>query len=182
MEYIFWVDLEMTGLDPEVHQIIEFAGIITDLSFTELATIHHVVFQPKDELDKMDEWNQRTHSDSGLLAEIPSGRPLAEVEGDALRLLTTYFPEGGAVLAGNSIHQDRKFIDRYMPELSKQLHYRMLDVSSFKQVFKFIYNLPFEKDNSHRALDDIRASIRELQFYQTFIRIPAGQQPTGPAS
>ncbi|PIE91119.1 MAG: oligoribonuclease [Acidobacteria bacterium] len=169
MERIFWVDLEMTGLDPDENVIIEFASIITDLDFKILDRYETVVFQPQEELDKMDEWNTKTHGDSGLTAKVKFGKSLKEVEETVLKKLERYFPDEAPVLAGNSIHQDRKFIDKYMPDLSKKLHYRMLDVSSFKIIFKHKFNQGFAKKETHRALDDIEESILELRHYLDFV-------------
>ena len=110
MKRIFWVDMEMTGLDPDQSVIIEFAAIITDLQFQPLATYEEVIFQPPEALTNLDDWNTRTHTASGLLAKIPQGKPLAQVETDAIGLIDAHFDGESAVLAGNSIHQDRKFI------------------------------------------------------------------------
>lgn len=169
MKRIFWVDMEMTGLDPLSSVIIEFAAIITDLEFQPMASYHEVVYQPPKALTNLDEWNTRTHTESGLLAKIPHGKPLKEVEKQAIELLDAHFEGEPAVLAGNSIHQDRKFIDRYMPALSEKLSYRLLDVSSFKQVFNHRYGIQFPKNNNHRALDDIQGSIDELKHYLQFV-------------
>ncbi len=171
MEKIFWIDLEMTGLDVVENVIIEFAGIVTDVQLEELGQFHTIVFQPQEELDKMDEWNQKTHGGSGLLGNIPNGKPLDVVETELLDFLADHFTSGEVVIAGNSIHQDRKFIDRYMPRLAAFLHYRMLDVSSFKLVFKDMYKVHFAKGNSHRALDDINESISELKHYMGYIKV-----------
>jgi len=172
MQKLFWVDLEMTGLDPEVNVIIEFASIVTDWDFNEISCMEAVVYQPQSEIDKMDEWNQRTHGESGLIAKIPSGIPLPKLESQVLEELKSNFGEERPVLAGNSIHQDRKFIDRYMPRLSNALHYRMLDVSALKIVFQNRYAKSFKKETRHRALDDIRESISELKYYLSFIEAP----------
>ena len=172
MDRIFWVDLEMTGLDPEESVIIEFAGIVTDLKFRELGRIHEVVFQPQEELDKMNDWNVQTHTASGLLDLIPSGRPLGEVEENVISFLAPFFTEEKAILAGNSIHQDRRFIDRHMSHLAEYLHYRMIDVSAFKLVYKHIFKVAFEKKNTHRAFDDITESIAELKHYLGFVQLP----------
>lgn len=182
MKYLLWVDLEMTGLDPAENRIIECAGIVTDLAFDQLATFHRIVYQPADVLAKMDDWNVRTHTESGLLNAIPGGTPLQHVEQELTTLVSRFWPEGMAVLAGNSIHQDRKFIDRYMPAFANLLHYRMIDVSAFKQVFKSLYHVEYQKENVHRALDDIRASIAELRYYLSFVRAPNVASSTDPPS
>jgi len=171
MKHIFWVDMEMTGLDPAQAVIIEFAAIVTDTNCRRLAEYAEVVYQPPEALQGLDEWNTKTHSESGLFEKVPSGKPLDQVEKDAIALLDHHFEGEPAILAGNSIHQDRKFIDRYMPKLAERLSYRLLDVSSFKLVFQHRYGITFPKGNSHRALDDIQASIDELQHYLQFVDI-----------
>ena len=173
MEKIFWVDMEMTGLNPLEAVILEFAGIVTDLDLTVLDSFHEVVYQDRRELVKMNEWNRTTHAESGLLDAVPNGKPIEEVDERILAFLQPHFPDEEPILAGNSIHQDRKFIDRYMPRLSAFLHYRMIDVSSFKMVFKHMYGLTYKKDTPHRAFDDILASIEELSYYRQFIKVPA---------
>lgn len=170
MEHIYWVDLEMTGLDPKENVIIEYAHIITDLQLNSLDQYHAVVYQDQAELDKMDEWNQKTHGESGLTAKVPFGKPLEQVEIEVIERLKRFFPEDRPVMAGNSIHQDRKFIDVYTKRLASLLHYRMIDVSSFKQVYKHCFQITFEKATPHRALDDIQASIDELNFYMSYVQ------------
>lgn len=165
-----WVDLEMTGLDPIENKIIEFAAVVTDADFNPLTRYHAVVFQPQAELDKMDEWNQETHGSSGLLAKIADGKALATVDQEITKLIQDCFQDERPVLCGNSIHQDRKFIDRYMPLLRDALHYRMVDVSSFKEVFRNLYGTNFKKADLHRAEDDIQASINELKYYLSFVK------------
>ena len=172
MKKIFWVDMEMTGLNPEQDVILEFAGIVTDLNLNSLDRIHAVIYQDKEKLDLMDAWNLRTHSESGLLDLIPNGQPLARVEENVLDFLKTHFENEKPVLAGNSIHQDRRFIDRYMKSLSSFLHYRMIDVSAFKIVFNHMFQVSLEKQTPHRAFDDIMASIKELKHYLRFIKVP----------
>lgn len=172
MEKIFWADLEMTGLNPCRAVILEFAGIITNLDLEILDQIEAVVHQPPEELAKMNEWNLRTHTESGLLDRVPRGKPLDEVETRVIEFLSPHFPDSKPILAGNSIHQDRKFIDRHMQRLAELLHYRMLDVSSFKEIFNHRYHISFKKNNAHKAMEDIIASIDELKFYLGFIKVP----------
>lgn len=172
MEKILWVDLEMTGLDPDECVIVEFAGIITDLKLNPLDQYHRVIYQPPEKLENLNEWVQKTHTQSGLMEQIPNGIPLDQVEDEIMAFLAPHFPDGDPVLAGNSIHQDRKFIDKYMHKLSEFLHYRMIDVSSFKQVFRHMYGVELEKNSPHRAYDDIMASISELKHYMAFIKVP----------
>lgn len=172
MKNIFWVDLEMTGLDPYESVILEFAGIVTDLKLNQQHRYQAVVHQPESELAKMNEWNWKTHTESGLLELVPQGKPLAVVEQEIIDFIHKHFGDDKPILAGNSIHQDRKFIDRYMKRLADNLHYRMIDVSSFKQVFRYLYNIEYSKASPHRAFEDISASIEELQHYLSFINIP----------
>ncbi len=173
MQKLFWIDLEMTGLNVENEVIIEVGAVITDLKMNSLENYHAVVKQPPFYIQKMDEWNTKHHGESGLTAQIPNGRDPHLVEEDLLALVKRHFPnpKERPILAGNSIAQDRLFIDKYFPKLAASLHYRMLDVSSFKVVFNNIYNKKYEKKNAHRAVDDILESINELKFYQEFIKV-----------
>lgn len=171
MNYL-WLDMEMSGLDVEKCRILEVAAIVTDGQFRELETYHAIVFQPPEVLDAMDDWCKKNHGASGLTAAVPNGKPEAEVEKELLALIDRHFPtKDRPVLCGNSIGQDRKFIDAYMPALSHRLHYRMLDVTSFKIVFRDRFKIEFEKQGSHRALDDIRESIAELNHYLSYVKI-----------
>lgn len=163
---LVWLDLEMSGLDVNQCRILEVALQITGENFTPLASYEAIVYQPPEILEAMDEWCKETHGKSGLTAAVPKGKPEAEVEKEILDLLGKHFTDQERpILAGNSIAQDRKFIDQYWPKLSQRLHYRMLDVTSFKIVFSNLYKMDFPKKGSHRALDDIKESISELKFY-----------------
>lgn len=167
---LFWVDLEMTGLDDLKDSILEVAIVITDTDLTTLETYHRVVYQPQDVIDNMNDWCKKTHGDSGLTAAIPNGTPLAQVEKEVLELINRHYPTNErVVIVGNSVGNDKRFIDRYMPEVSKRLHYRLIDVSSFKEIFRDKYGLKFEKKNTHRAVDDIHESIAELGYYLSFV-------------
>lgn len=161
--------MEMTGLDVERERVIEVAAIVTDIEFKELDTYHAIVKQPGEFLARMDDWNKQHHGESGLTALVPNGRDPADVEQDLLRLIAKHFGEP-AVLAGNSIGQDRLFINRYFPKLAAKLHYRMLDVTAWKIMFNARYGIKYEKKNSHRAVDDIRESIAELALYLSHIQ------------
>lgn len=182
---LFWVDLEMTGLDEMKDSILEVAIVITDLEFNTLDTYHRVVFQPPEVVAGMNDWCKKTHGDSGLTAAIPNGTPLAEVEKDILTLLNKHYgdPAKGkaerVVLVGNSVGNDKRFIDRYMPEMAKRLHYRIIDISSFKEIFRDKYGLMFQKKENHRAQDDIFESIGELKYYLSFIHIGEDGKPVG---
>lgn len=172
MKHMLWVDLEMTGLDVDQEVIIEVAAIVTDIDLNELDTYHAVVNQPKEYLDNMDEWNQTHHEASGLLAEIPGGKIPSQVETELTEFCEKWFDrkDNRAILCGNTIGQDRLFLNRYFKKFSELLHYRQLDVTSWKLVFNTMHNITFEKETNHRALDDIRESMAELKYYMQFIQ------------
>ncbi len=159
--------MEMTGLDVQKEVIIEVAAVITDLDFKELETFETVVKQPQSYLDNMDAWNKEHHKKSGLTAKVPNGVEPDQVEAKLVDMIKKHFPEqkDRPVLAGNSIMQDRLFIDKYMPDLASRLHYRMVDVSSWKVIINNKFNYVYQKSNKHRALEDIRESIQELRHY-----------------
>lgn len=171
VEKLFWLDMEMTGLDVDKEVIIEVACIITDLNFSEVDSFETVVKQPQSFLDNMNAWNTEHHGKSGLTAKVPSGMDPALVEAKMIHLIDKHFPgsendmKQRPILAGNSIMQDRLFVNKYFRKLSERLHYRMVDVSSFKIIMNNKYNVEYQKQNSHRALDDIRESIAELRHY-----------------
>ena len=178
VENLFWLDMEMSGLDLNKEVIIEVACIITDMNFRELDSFETVVKQPQIFLDNMDAWNKEHHGKSGLTAKVPSGMEADFVEAKLVDMINKHFPlsktdsKKRPILAGNSIMQDRLFIDKYFKELSSRLHYRMVDVSSFKVLMTNKYNIEYRKQNSHRALDDIRESIGELKFYLEYVKPP----------
>ncbi|MBL1376015.1 oligoribonuclease [Zobellella iuensis] len=170
-ENLVWIDLEMTGLEPDEHRIIEIASIVTDKELKVLAegpvlAIH----QPEAELAKMDEWNVRTHTGSGLVARVQASTVTeAEAVAQTLAFLRQWVPEKSSPLCGNSIGQDRRFLVRHMPELEAFFHYRNIDVSTVKELVRRWQPAlleQFTKKGSHQALDDIRESIAELQFYR----------------
>lgn len=169
---LFWIDLEMTGLSIEREVILETAAIVTDINFKELATYESVVWQPQIYLDRMDDWNKKHHFESGLAQKVPNGKETTAVQADLIQMVDEHFkdPKQKPVLAGNSIAQDRLFIEKYYPDFAQRLHYRMLDVTSWKIIFNSKYNLEFKKKNKHRALDDIRESIDELKFYLSHVK------------
>lgn len=166
--------MEMSGLDVENEVIIEVAAVITDLDFKELDSYEAVVKQPQHYLDNMDDWNTEHHTASGLVAKIPNGTDPETVEQNLIRLIRKHFPDpkDKPVLAGNSIHQDRLFIEKYFGDFAHLLHYRMLDVSSWKIILREKFGFAYQKQNQHRALDDVRESIQELQAYVRFVNIP----------
>lgn len=169
MQKLLWIDLEMTGLDVEKEVIIEAAAIVTDKDLNPVDTYQTVIKQDQKYIDAMDDWNTTHHKASGLTDQIPNGKDPKDAEAELIQFIKKHFGETPAILAGNSISQDRKFIDKYMTELEKILHYRMLDVSSWKLVFKDHYQKEYKKNNTHRALDDIKESINELKHYMSFI-------------
>jgi oligoribonuclease len=170
MKYLYWLDMEMTGLEVEHHKILEAAVIVTDWSLTPLKTFSSAVYQDEVALSQMDEWCVKTHTASGLLSRVPSGMKEGELDQALVKLSEEFFsPNEKIVLCGNSIGQDRKFVDKYLPSISSRLHYRMLDVSSFKIVFENAFNQKFKKKNKHEALGDIEESIAEFKFYLGFL-------------
>jgi oligoribonuclease len=163
---LLWVDLEMTGLDCNSDVILEVAAEVTDFNFKTLASYEAIITQPEEKLALMNDWCVQQHTSSGLLDRLRSvGRPENEVIHELIGFIQAQFGDEPAILAGNSIHNDRQFIKTWWPEVDKLLHYRMLDVSSFKILMQSKYNTPFAKKEVHRAFDDIQASIAELQFY-----------------
>ena len=174
---LVWIDLEMTGLDPDTDRIIEIATIITDSDLNVLGEGPVMAIHQSDEyLDGMDEWNTRTHGNTGLTERVRSSKITElQAENDTLDFIREYCPRNKSPLCGNSICQDRRFLYRYMPQLESWLHYRNLDVSSIKELAKRwhpeVYN-GFNKNNTHKALDDIRESIDELKYFRrTFLKL-----------
>lgn len=168
---LFWIDLEMTGLDVEKEVIIECAALITDMNFKVLDSFEAVVKQPQHFLDAMDDWNREHHKASGLTAKVANGLPEDEVEHHLISMIQKHFGRNERpILCGNSIAQDRLFIDKYWPGFGSMLHYRVVDVSSWKVIFNAKFGVRYEKTNSHRALDDIKESIAELEFYLGFMK------------
>lgn len=160
--------MEMTGLDVNKERIIEVAAIITDTEMNEISEYHSVIFQPEEILAKMDDWNQKQHKSTGLLKLIPEGKQQSVVEEELIEWIKTHYKDERPILAGNSIAQDKLFIDNHMPKLSQRLHYRMLDVTSWKIPF-WVENIEMKKKNVHRAVDDIRESINEFKTYLQFV-------------
>ena|SRR3990167_4977828 len=168
---LIWLDLEMTGLDPEVNRIIEIATIVTDSDLNVIAEGPVIaVHQSEDSLALMDDWNVKTHGGTGLTARVRASEASdRDAELATLEFLKQHVGKGDSPMCGNSIGQDRRFLVKYMPELEAFFHYRNLDVSTLKELAQrwkpYILN-KFIKKNTHQALDDIRESIAELAFYR----------------
>jgi oligoribonuclease len=174
---LVWIDMEMTGLNPDTDQILEIATIVTDSDLNVIAEGPVIaVHQPDEVLDAMDDWCTKTHGESGLTDRVKrSTISLAEAERQTLEFLEKYVQKGESPLCGNSVGQDRRFMYRYMPELESFLHYRIIDVSTLKELAKR-WNPDalngFTKAGTHKALDDIRESIAELAHYRkTFLKL-----------
>jgi len=169
---LLWVDLEMTGLVPEKDVLLEVAAIVTDFDFNVLQTYETRILQDETvvslRMDANPWWRDYKGNRKQFIKNLGQGKPLKEVEQELMQLVSHHFPNERAVLAGNSIYNDRLFIRQWMPDLDKLLHYRMLDVSSFKVLMQGKYAREFKKQGLHRALDDIQASIAELQEYLTY--------------
>ena len=181
---IVWIDCEMTGLSLGDDALVEVAVLVTDADLNVLGDgVDVVIKPPQAPLDAMDKVVVDMHTSSGLLAEIPAGRTLAEAERAVLDYVRTWVPEPRkAPLAGSSVHTDRAFLARDMPELTEHLHYRLIDVSSLKELarrwFPRVYFHTPRKHGGHRALADIRESIQELKYYREVLFVP----PPGPDS
>lgn len=172
---LLWMDLEMTGLDPKEDRILEVAAIATDWEFNEIAT-YEAVKKVGPNLMKQrmvgSFWEKFPAVRDALVAQNDTGKNGQVVENELLAFIDAHFEAGTRVLlAGNSIHQDRKFIENEWPKLDARLHYRMLDVSAWKVVFVGKYKKKFAKPEAHRAMDDIRGSIEELQYYLKKIKV-----------
>ena len=168
---LVWIDLEMTGLEPDQHVIIEIATLITDGDLNVLAEGPNLAISRTDEdLAKMDAWNVATHTRSGLVDRIKNeGVTIEEAEQQTLAFVRRWVAKRTSPLAGNSIGQDRRFLVREMPKLEEYLHYRNVDVSTIKELAKRWYPVgpkPLEKKQAHKALDDIVESVTELRWYR----------------
>jgi oligoribonuclease len=174
---LIWVDLEMTGLNPEHDRIIEMATVVTDTDLNVIAESPAFAIHQSDELlNGMDDWNTKHHNSSGLVARVKESK-MSEQEAETamLSFLKKYIPAGKSPMCGNSIWQDRRFLARYLPELEKYFHYRMIDVSTLKELAlrwnPRVYD-SVKKESRHLALDDIRDSINELRHYrENFLKL-----------
>ena len=176
---LVWVDCEMTGLSLEQDQLVEIAVVVTDSDLTELDAGINIIIRPADlaVLDTMDDVVREMHATSGLLEEIPNGVTLAEAEEKVLAYVKQHVPDARkAPLAGSSVYVDRGFLARDMPQLDSHLHYRVVDVSSVKEIARRWYPRAYfaspEKRGNHRALGDIRESIAELRYYRDAVFVP----------
>lgn len=168
---LIWIDLEMTGLNPDADRIIEIATIVTDSELNLIAEGPVLaVHQAESVLSGMDDWNRRTHGTTGLIERVrQSTLSEADAEARTLEFLQKYVPKNKSPMCGNSICQDRRFLARHMPQFEAWFHYRNLDVSSIKELvarWKPQIVNGFQKKNTHKALDDIRESIEELKYYR----------------
>lgn len=168
---LIWIDMEMTGLDPLKERIIEIAIIVTDAQLNILAEAPVLAVHQSDELlNAMDSWNTKQHNSSGLVERVRASTVTeAQAEAKMIEFLKQYVPAGKSPMCGNTVYQDRRFLTRYMPELEKYFHYRLVDVSTLKELAlrwaPRIYN-GLQKESKHLALDDVRDSIEELKYYR----------------
>ena len=167
---LIWIDLEMTGLDPDKEKIIEIATLITDSNLNVISEGPNLIIsQPKEVLDEMDDWNQNQHGSTGLIDEVMKSditEQVAEIE--TLEFVSKYVGEKASPMCGNTVSHDRRFLSKYMPRLEAYFNYRHIDVSSFKEVAVRWMNeaQTYEKKGWHRALGDIKESVEELRFYK----------------
>jgi len=175
---LVWMDLEMTGLDPEADTILEIATLVTDGELNVIAEGPNLaVHQPDSVLDGMNEWCIQHHGDSGLTERVrKSTISMRQAEAETLEFIKKHVPERRSPLCGNSIHQDRRFLVRHMPEIENYVHYRNIDVSTVKELANRWYpKLPMQpKQGEHLALADIHESIKELRYYRQKIFLPTG--------
>lgn len=173
---LIWIDCEMTGLDTRIDHIIEIATLVTDSDLNIIAEGPEIaVKRPKAMLDAMNDWNTKHHTQSGLVDRVLQSQiDIDEADRLTRDFIAQYAEPHATPLCGNSVWQDRRFIDFEMPLTSQILHYRNVDVSSFKEMARRWYPdlEPYKKANHHRALDDIRESIEELRYYRRMIFVP----------
>ena len=169
--YLIWIDMEMSGLNPDADRVLEVAIVVTDSQLVTVAEAPvKIVHQPDEVLDRMDSWNKSTHRKTGLIDKVKAARQSeAEVEAELIAFLVQYLPENTSPMCGNSICQDRRFLVRYMPRLEAFFHYRNLDVSTLKELakrWKPAIMTGLTKHGKHEALADIYESIEELKYYR----------------
>ena len=174
---LIWIDLEMTGLDPEKMVIIEIATVVTDNNLEVVAEGPNIAINyPNEILDSMEEWSMTQHKASGLLDQVrASPYDLWRAEQETLEFLSVHCNKGESPLCGNSIWQDRRFLKKYMPKLEELFHYRVIDVSSIKEIVIRWYPSipPYQKKDAHLALSDILESIDELKYYRRMVFLPS---------
>lgn len=181
MSAIVWMDMEMSGLDPDKDRILEVAVLVTDGELSVVAEGPSLILhQPDEVLEAMDEWNTKHHGQSGLTQRVrESTVDEAQASAAILDFLSEHTQKRKAPLAGNSIHQDRRFVARYLPEVEDWLHYRNVDVSTVKELARRWHPKQYAgrptKKGSHRAMDDLMESIAELQYYRKMLFLP--QEP-----
>ncbi len=168
---LIWVDMEMSGLNPDTDKVLEVAIVVTDTHLNTVAAAPVLVVHQNDAvLDAMDTWNKATHAKSGLIERVKaSSLPEADVEGRMVEFLQQHVPPGVSPMCGNSVHQDRRFMVRHLPRLEAFFHYRNLDVSTLKELvkrWKPELAAGFAKHGKHEALADIYESIEELKYYR----------------
>lgn len=170
---LVWLDLEMTGLDPLNDVILEVALNITDFEFNSLATyearVSHDKQQVEEKMGKNPFWDDFPKNKDQFLAGLHEGKPIEQIEDELCELVKKHFNNERAVLAGNTIYNDRMFIRRWLPKFNSLLHYRMLDVSSWKVYMQGKYAVEYKKQETHRAKNDIKESMEELQFYVDYL-------------
>jgi oligoribonuclease len=172
-----WVDMEMTGLDPDKERIIEIAAVVTEPDLTIVAEAPVLVIHQSDELlQAMDKWNQSTHSKSGLIEKVKASTlDEGQAQAQLVEFLSQHVPPGKSPLCGNTVSQDRRFMFKYMPGLEAFFHYRTIDVSTIKELarrWQPALLKGFEKHSKHQALADIHESIEELRYYREhFIKV-----------
>lgn len=176
---LIWIDLEMTGLDPQTDSILEIATVITDGQLNVLAEGPELaVSHPLETLEAMDDWNRNQHGKSGLWKRVlEEGVPLAEAESRTVDFLKAWLPANASPMCGNSICQDRRFMARLMPTLEAYFHYRNLDVSTIKELARRwapAIHGGFHKSSAHTALSDVRDSIDELRYFRAHMGTLAG--------
>jgi oligoribonuclease len=184
---LVWVDMEMSGLSPERERILEVAMVVTDADLNTIAEAPvYVVHQPDEVLEAMDSWNKGTHGRSGLIDKVRASKfTESDVEAKLIEFLKPLVGPGVAPLAGNTVHQDRRFMVKYMPALEAYLHYRIVDVSTLKELarrWRPDVLAGVVKDSKHEALADVYESIEELRHYRaTFLRLePVAAEPAAP--
>lgn len=169
--YLVWIDLEMTGLEPQADRILEIATIVTDTNLNEVAQGPNLaIYQPQNILDNMNSWCVKVHNDSGLVERVKNSTiSEREAELETLKFLKKWVGEKQAPMCGNTVHQDRRFMLKYMPELHDFFHYRNIDVSTIKELaLRWNPTLinQLNKENPHIAQEDVRESIKELKIYR----------------